>query len=74
MMKERMSHAINSWLPVSTVAAGIAIMAASILNLSFAKTMLAAVISGVMNFSAFLTRSYAKKEEREATLRQQASR
>jgi len=70
-MKERISHAINSWIPLSTVAAGMAIMAGSILNLPFAKTMLAAVISGIMTFSAFLMRSFAKKE---ATLRQQASK
>jgi hypothetical protein len=40
------------------------------LSLSFAKTMSAAMISGVMTFSAFLVRSFAKQEERKVTLRQ----
>ncbi len=70
MMKERMSHAIDSWLPLSTVAAGITIMAGSILNLPFAKTMLAAVTGGIATFSAFLMRSCAKREEQKDVLNQ----
>jgi hypothetical protein len=38
MMNERMSHAITSWLPISAVAAGIAMMAGSLLNLPAANS------------------------------------
>ena len=64
MMMERMSHAITSWLPVSVVAAGIAMMAGSLLNLPVAKIITAAVTSGAVIFSAFLVRSYGKEKER----------
>jgi hypothetical protein len=64
MMKERMSHAITCWLPISAVAAGIAMMAGSLLNLPAAKIITAAVASGAMTFSAFLMRSYGKEKER----------
>jgi hypothetical protein len=63
MMKERMSRAITSWLPLSTVAAGIAMMAGSLMNLPVAKTVAAAIASAAMTFSAFLMRSYGKKEK-----------
>jgi hypothetical protein len=64
MMMERMSHAITSWLPVSVVAAGIAMMAGSLLNLPVAKIITAAVTSGAVIFSAFLMGSYGKEKER----------
>lgn len=73
-MKERISDAITSWLPLSAVAAGMAMMAGSILSLPAAKTMAAAVASGVTTFSAFLMRSYAKKQEQKPSITQQASR
>lgn len=63
MMKTRISHAITSWLPLSAVAAGTAMMAGSLLNLPVAKTAMAAVTSGITTFSAFLMRSYTKKGE-----------
>lgn len=63
MKKERISHAITSWLPLSAVAAGIAMMAGSLLNLPVAKTVTAAVASGAMTFTAFLMRSYGKEKE-----------
>ncbi|NOJ26629.1 MAG: hypothetical protein DA330_01265 [Nitrososphaera sp.] len=69
MMKERISHAITSWLPLSTTAAGLAIMAGSFLNLPVAKTLVAAAMSGITTFSALLMRSYAKKEEQNMPLR-----
>jgi hypothetical protein len=62
MMKERMSHAITSWLPISAVAAGIAMMAGSLLNLPAAKIITAAVASGAMTFSTFLMRPYGKEK------------
>lgn len=62
MMNERMSHAITSWLPISAVAAGIAMMAGSLLNLPAAKIITAAVASGAMTFSAFLMRPYGKEK------------
>jgi hypothetical protein len=64
MMKGRMSRAITSWLPISAVAAGIAMMAGLLLNLPAAKIITAAVASGAMTFSAFLMRSYGKEKER----------
>jgi hypothetical protein len=63
MLKNRMSRAITSWMPLSAVAAGIAMMAGSLLNLPVAKTVTAAVTSGAMTFSAFLMRSYGKEKE-----------
>jgi hypothetical protein len=63
MMMERMSHAITSWLPVSIVAAGIAMMAGSLLNLPVAKIITAAVTSGAV-ISAFIMGSYGKEKER----------
>jgi hypothetical protein len=62
MMKESMSHAITSWLPISAVAAGIAMMAGSLLNLPAAKIITAAVASGAMTFSTFLMRPYGKEK------------
>ncbi len=59
IMKERMSRAITSWLPLSAVSTGIAMMAGSLLNLPIAKTITAAVASGAMTFSAFVMRSYS---------------
>jgi hypothetical protein len=64
MMMERMSHAIIRWLPISAIAARIAMMASLLLNLSAAKIITAAVASGAMTFSAFLMRSYGKEKER----------
>jgi hypothetical protein len=57
-----MSHAITSWLPISAVAAGIAMMAGSLLNLPAAKIITAAVASGAMTFSTFLMRPYGKEK------------
>jgi len=76
MMKERMSRAITNWLPLSAMAAGIAMMAGSLLNLPAAKTAMAAIASGITTFSGFLMRSYTKKGEGEITHenQQQASR
>ena len=62
MMKESMSHAITSWLPISAVAAGIAMMGGSLLNLPAAKIITAAVASGAMTFSTFLMRPYGKEK------------
>jgi hypothetical protein len=61
-MKERMFHAITSWLPISAVAARIAMMAGSLLNLPAAKIITAAVASGAMAFSTFLMRPYGKEK------------
>jgi hypothetical protein len=36
--------------------------------------MMAAVASGVMTFSAFLMRSYAKKQQQKSSIAQQASK
>jgi len=74
MMKERISHAITIWLPLSTMATRMAIMAGSFLNLPVAKTLVAAAISGITIFSALLIRSYAKKEAQNMPLRRQASK
>lgn len=70
MLKNRMSRAITSWLPLSAVAAGIAIMAGSLLNLPVAKTVTAAIASAAMTFSAFLMRSYGKEKEENSLDRQ----
>jgi hypothetical protein len=63
MMMERMSHAIIRWLPISAIAARIAMMAGSLLNQPVAKIITAAVTSGAVIFSAFLMRSYGKEKE-----------
>lgn len=65
MMKTRISHAITSWLPLSAVAAGTAMMAGWLLNLPAAKTAMAAIASDITAFSALLMRSYTKKGEGE---------
>lgn len=70
MLKNRMSRAITSWLPLSAVAAGIAIMAGSLLNLPVANTVTAAVAGAAMTFSAFLMRSYGKEKEENSLDRQ----
>lgn len=62
-MKKRISDAITSWLPLSAVAAGMAMMVGSLLNLPVAKTVTAAVASAAMTFTAFLMRSYGKEKE-----------
>lgn len=76
MMKTRISHAITSWLPLSAAAAGMAMMAGSLLNLPAAKTAMAAIATGITTFSAFLMRSYTKKGEGEMAYvgQQQASK
>lgn len=75
MMKARILQAITSWLPLSAVAAGMAMMVGSLLNLPAAKTAMIAVATGIITFSAFLMRSYTKKGEGEkAYMSQQASK
>lgn len=62
-MKERMMQAITSWLPLSTIAAGIAMIAGSLLNLPSARVMMAAIITALTTFSAFVMRSYGKEDQ-----------
>ncbi|WP_187147625.1 hypothetical protein [Candidatus Nitrososphaera gargensis] len=52
------------------MAAGIAIMAGSLLNLPVANTVTAAVAGAAMTFSAFLMRSYGKEKEENSLDRQ----
>jgi hypothetical protein len=63
--KERISHAMTGWLPLSAVAAGTVLMVGPLLNLSPVKIATAAIASCIITFSAFPTRSYAKEGENE---------
>ncbi|GEM_PF-3538665 len=57
----RISRAITNWLPLSAIAAGIAVVSGLLFHLHAIRTLVAAIVTGALVFSAFLLRSYSRK-------------
>jgi hypothetical protein len=63
-IKSRRLTIINTWIGLSVLGAGITILLGSMFNIQNEKIFMAAMLAGVLIFSGFLIKSYARRDTR----------